>query len=168
MKCCIVGSWKVWKHVDISFGVFECEVSPDSRQKCSDHSLCDGRFCFVILRRWKSEFWKSLLANSRPRFVYKNNVFSPPLFRIFAKYLRIDSPDLFFSGSAHAKFENFSTTINMNVWPSLNIFAFGKSIKSACHWSSTPLTTVRQRWKLRRTSRCKECRDAQSVDGECV
>ena len=34
----------------------------------------------------------------------------------------------------------------MNVWPLLNIFGFGKSIKSPCHWSSTPLTTVRRRW----------------------
>ena len=34
-----------------------------------------------------------------------------------------------------------------------------KSIKSACHWSSTPLATVRRRWKLRRTRRCKGCRD---------
>jgi len=168
MKCCIVGSWKIWKHVDVSFGVFECEVSSDSRQKRSDHSLSDGRFCSVILWRWKSEFWKSLLVNSRPRSVYKNKVFSPPLFRIFAKALRLDFPVLFFSGSAHAKFENFSTIINMNVWPSLNIFAFGKSIKSACHWPSTPLRTMRRRWKLRRASRCKERLDAPSVDGECI
>jgi len=47
--------------------------------------------------------------------MYKNNVFSPPLFRSFAKALRIDLPVLFFSGSAYAKFENFPTTINMNV-----------------------------------------------------
>ena len=39
----------------------------------------------------------------------------PPLFRIFAKALRIDLSVLFFSGSAYAKFENFSTTLNMNV-----------------------------------------------------
>jgi len=39
----------------------------------------------------------------------------PPLFRIFAKALRIDLSVWFFSGSAYAKFENFSTTINMNV-----------------------------------------------------
>jgi len=51
---------------------------------------------FVPLKKW---IWKSLLANSRPRSVYKNNVFGPPLFRIFAKALRIDSPVLFFSGS---------------------------------------------------------------------
>jgi len=38
----IVGAQKVWKHVDISFGVFECEVTPDTRQKRSDHSLGDG------------------------------------------------------------------------------------------------------------------------------
>ena len=56
----------------------------------------------------------------------------------------------------------------MNVWPLLNIFGFGKSIKSPCHWSSTPLTTVRRLWKLRRTRRCKGCRDAQTVSGECV
>ena len=43
-----------------------------------------------------------------------------PLFIIFAKALRIDLLVLFFSGSAHAKFENFSTTINKNVLPSLN------------------------------------------------
>jgi len=36
--------------------------------------------------------------------VYKNNVFSLPLLRIFAKVLRIELPVLFFSGSAHAKF----------------------------------------------------------------
>ena len=46
LRCRIV---KIWKHVDVSFGVFECEVSPDSRQKRSDHSLGDGRFCIVIL-----------------------------------------------------------------------------------------------------------------------
>ena len=46
---------------------------------------------------------KSLLANSRPRYVYKNNVFSPSLLRIFAKVLRIELPVLFFSGSAHCK-----------------------------------------------------------------
>ena len=51
MKCCIVGSRNVWKHIDVSFGAFECEVSPDSRGKCSDHSLGDGRFCFLILCR---------------------------------------------------------------------------------------------------------------------
>ena len=56
----------------------------------------------------------------------------------------------------------------MNVWPLLNIFGFGKSIKSPCHWSPTPLTTVRRGWKLRRTRRCKECRDAQTASGECV
>jgi len=39
----------------------------------------------------------------------------PSLFIVFAKALRIDLPVLFFSNSAHAKFENFSTTINMNV-----------------------------------------------------
>jgi len=39
----------------------------------------------------------------------------PPLFRIFAKALRIDLSVLFFNGSAYAKFENFSTTVNMNV-----------------------------------------------------
>ena len=44
---------KIWKRVDISFGVFECEVSPDSRPKRSDHSLGDGRFCFLILCHWK-------------------------------------------------------------------------------------------------------------------
>jgi len=79
----------------------------------------------------------------------KNNVFSPPQLRIFAKVLRIVSPVLFFNGTAYAKFYDFSTTINMNVWPSFNIFGCGKSIKSACHWSSTPLSTVRRRWKLR-------------------
>jgi len=39
----------------------------------------------------------------------------PTLLKMFAKALRIDLSVLFFSGSAHAKFENFSTTINMNV-----------------------------------------------------
>ena len=39
----------------------------------------------------------------------------PPPFRIFAKALRIDLPVLFFRGTAHAKFENSSTTINVNV-----------------------------------------------------
>jgi len=48
LRCRIV---KICKHVDVSFGVFECEVSPDSRQKGSDHSLGDGRFCFLILCR---------------------------------------------------------------------------------------------------------------------
>jgi len=46
--------------------------------------------------------------------MHKNNVFSPPLFRSFAKALRMDLPVLFFSGSAYAKFESYSTTINMN------------------------------------------------------
>ena len=40
---------KIWKRVNVSFGVFECEVSPDSRPKRSDQSLGDGRFCFLIL-----------------------------------------------------------------------------------------------------------------------
>jgi len=48
-----VGAQKVWKHVDVSFGVFECEATPDTRQKRSDHSLGDGSFCFVILWRKK-------------------------------------------------------------------------------------------------------------------
>jgi len=34
----------------------------------------------------------------------KNNVFSPPLLRIFAKVLRVELLVLFLSGSAHAKF----------------------------------------------------------------
>ena len=118
---------------------------------------------FCAIKKWICFFfrqrYKSLLANSKPRSVYKNNVFSQPLFRIFAKALVIDLLLLFFSGSAHAKFENFSTTIDMNVWPLLNIFAFGKSVKSPCHWSSTPLATVRRRWKLRWTRRCKGCLD---------
>ena len=50
LHCRIV---KIWKHVDVSFGVFEYEVSPGSRAKRSDHSLGDGRFCFLILCRWK-------------------------------------------------------------------------------------------------------------------
>jgi len=191
--CCTIASWlcdsrrwwlrfmlhcrivKIRKHVDVSFGVFECEVSPDSRHKRSDHSLGDGIFCFLILWRWKKWIcfflgwrWQSLLANTRPRSAYKYNIFNPPLFRIFAKALRIDLLVWFFSRSAYAKFENFSTTINTNVWPLLNIFGFCKSIKSARYWSSTPLTTVRWLWKLRRTRRCKGCLDAQSVDGECV
>ena len=48
LHCRIV---KTWKHVDVSFGVFECEVSPDSRPKRSDQSLGDGKFCFLILCR---------------------------------------------------------------------------------------------------------------------
>ena len=48
LRCRIV---KIRKHVDVSFGVVECEVSPDSIQKPSDHSLGDGRFCLVILYR---------------------------------------------------------------------------------------------------------------------
>ena len=48
LHCRIV---KIWKHVDVSFDVFECEVSPDSRPKRSDQSLGDGRFCFLILNR---------------------------------------------------------------------------------------------------------------------
>ena len=48
LHCRIV---KIWKHVDVSFGVFECEVSPDSRPKRSDQSDGDGRFCFLILCR---------------------------------------------------------------------------------------------------------------------
>ena len=48
LHCRIV---KIWKHVDVSFGVFQCEVSPDPRQKRSDHSLGDGRFCLLILCR---------------------------------------------------------------------------------------------------------------------
>ena len=56
----------------------------------------------------------------------------------------------------------------MNVWPLLNIFRFGKSIKTPCHWSSTPLATVRRGWKSWRTRWCRGCRNAQSVAGECV
>jgi len=48
LHCRIV---KIWKHVDVSFGVCECEVSPDSRPKRSDQSLGDGRFCFLMLCR---------------------------------------------------------------------------------------------------------------------
>ena len=127
---------------------------------------------FCAVEKWICFFFrkrsKSLLANSRPRSVYKNNVFSPPLFTIYAKALRGDLLVLFFSGSAHAKFENFSTTIKTNVWLLMNIFGFGKPIKSACHWSSTPLTTVCRRWKLRRTRWCKGSHDEQSVGGKCV
>ena len=56
----------------------------------------------------------------------------------------------------------------MNVWPLLNIFGYGKSIKSPCHRSSTPLATVWRGWKLCRTRCCKGYRDAQSVGGERV
>jgi len=110
-------SVKIWKHVDVSFGVFEYEVSQDSRQKRSDHSPSDGRFCFLILCRQKVNLFllqaalKKLFGKLETTVRVKN-VFSPPLFRIFAKTLRIDLLILFFSGSAHAKFENFSTTIN--------------------------------------------------------
>ena len=45
LHCRIVN---IWKHVDVSFGVFECEVSPDSRPKLSDHSLDDRRFFFCF------------------------------------------------------------------------------------------------------------------------
>jgi len=48
LHCRIV---KVWKLVNVSFGVFEREVSPDSRRKRSDHLLGDGRSCYVNLCR---------------------------------------------------------------------------------------------------------------------
>jgi len=128
-------------------------------------------------RGWKSVSWfcavkkvnfeKSLLANSIPRSVYKKQRLQAASVQSFCKGFENRLACFVLQRLSSCK-ENFSTTINMNVWPSLKIFAFGKSIKSACHRSSTPLTTVRRRWKLRRTSRCKECRDAQSVYGECV
>jgi len=40
LHCRIV---KIWKHVDVSIADFECEISPDSRPKRSDHSLGDRR-----------------------------------------------------------------------------------------------------------------------------
>ena len=133
-----------------------------------------GGFCFVILCRWKVNpllirvALKKLVVELDITVRLQKQRFQPVLFRIFAKVLRIDLPVLFFSGSANAKFEKFSMTIFINIWPSLNFFGFGKSVKSPCHRSSTPLTTVRRRWELRRKRRCKGCRDAQTVSGECV
>jgi len=46
---------------------------------------------------------KKLVAELKTTVRDKNNVFSPPLLRIFAKVLRVELLVLFFSGSAHAK-----------------------------------------------------------------
>jgi len=58
---------------------------------------------------------KKIVVELETTIRVQNNVFSPSLFRIFAKALRIDLAVCLFSGFVHAKFENFSTTINTNV-----------------------------------------------------
>ena len=124
MKCCIVGSWKSGStstYLSVSLNVKYRRIRDKSvliiRPAMEDFVswLCAVKkwICFYFRQRWKS-----FLANSRPRFVYKN-VFSPPLFRIFTKALRIDLFILFFSCSAHAKFENFqrqSTPVTLKLF----------------------------------------------------
>jgi len=51
---------------------------------------------------------KKLVAELKTTVRDKNNVFSPPLLRIFAKVLRVELLVLFFCGSAHAVLKLFN------------------------------------------------------------
>ena len=71
---------------------------------------------FVPLKKW---ILKKLVGELETTVrLQKNNVFSPALFRIFAKILRIDLPVLFFSSSAHTKktFQQQSTWTRDRHW----------------------------------------------------
>jgi len=174
MKCCTVGSWKSGSAstcISVSLNVKYRQIR-DRSVLIIRLAMEDSVSWFCAVKKWICFFlgqrWKSLLANSRPRSVYKNNVFSPPLLRIFAKVfesriacfvlqrLSLCKVWKLFNDNQH---ERVTVVEHFRIW---------QVIKSACHWSSTPLTTVRRRWKLRRTRRCKGCRDAQTVSGECV
>ena len=111
LRCRIV---KIWKHVDVSSGVFESEASPDSNQKRSDHSLGMEDFVSLFCAFKKVNPFlprvalKKLVGEFETHGPCTKATSSSILFlEVLQRRLGMDLPVLFFSGSAMQSLKDF-------------------------------------------------------------
>ena len=132
----VVRLHKVLKDVDESPRLVFREVSPHTRLQRSIESFDDAPFRLRVVsgKVMDAVLLQQSLNGPIQKFeslIY--NVFGQPSVNVLFSAVTNDAADLFFSGTHQATFVKTSIIVRRKVIPSLSVFKFDRSRRSACH-----------------------------------